>query len=162
MPVVAASALLPPTMESLYTTVNLNVKPKEMSKEQENRLKQVFDYNKLTSGLMPISKLMKCLEDAKGGQTAEESSRMMKLARITAIDGENIAFNEMVTLAKNKIDVNMLHKLFNDANTDVQNERVEFFLDIDEMMALLAKLDIHMGRDAFELQLEKLDKDSDG
>eukprot|EP00941_MAST-03F_sp_MAST-3F-sp1_P004211 g4211.t1 len=149
-------------MESLYTNINVGVKPKQISKEQESRLKQVFDYNKLTSGNIHISKIQKCVDDAKIGQTKKEAKRMQKLAKITSKDGETIGYSELFTLVQNKIDVNMLHKLFHDANTDVEYERVEFFLDVDEMMALLKKLDVEMTRSVFEKELVKLDKDSDG
>jgi len=73
-----------------------------------------------------------------------------------------INFNHVCTLACNQININMLYQLFTLANTDKSKERVEFYLDLDEMMDLFKKLELKVEKKAFEEQLDKMDKDADG
>ena len=154
----------PPLLGS-YTSVNAGVEPKTLTEEQKKKLKQHFDYNKLAAEegrkhpAMDISKMEKVIADSKIEMSAEELRRALKLAKMTSSDGETIEYGSLMCLAMNQIDVNMLHALFNAANTDVGMERVEFFLDVDEMMALVEKLEIKITRQALEAQLDQLDKD---
>ena len=131
-------------------------------------------------GLCPIKLMMKVVKDAKIEMTQAEKDRALRLATLTSLDETNMDYGTMLTLVQNQIDVNMLYVLFERANTDVKYERVEFFLDVDEMYELLNKLGL--GYDAkekrwkdnaagatkasdmqqLEFELDSLDKDSDG
>jgi len=85
-------------------------------------------------------------------------SDLSTLPRLSA----KVSHGRLYTLANGWIDVNMLHTLFQEANTDTALERVEFFLDIDEILALLNKIGLEKSKADVEMELDKLDKDSDG
>jgi len=126
-------------------------KLKAHTPEQMEALKRQFELNKAGKGLLPLAKVRRCLERAKIMIREQELGRMIKLADIVCDDEDLLTFSQLVNLSLNRVDVNMLHKLFNYANTNTELERVEFYLDSDEIFDLFTKL----GLDRTKAEIEK-------
>jgi Ca2+-binding EF-hand superfamily protein len=151
-------------MDALYTQVNMaGVKPRLLSAQRLARLKSAFEYEKYKDGTLPVASLERIIDEANIDLAPTERSRVRRVAEIVGRSSrDRLRFDQCVTLVQNQVDVRMLLSLFDEANTDVRNERVEFFLDADEMTALLKRLDIRVDRTEIERRLEDMDKDADG
>jgi len=135
------------------------LKPK-LTEEQTRRLRQNFDrYVRKDDNLLPENLLEKVVDASRLELREGERKRLINLAKIVS---EGVPWETLYTLANGWIDVNMLHTLFEEANTDVALERVEFFLDVDEIVAIFTKIGIEKSKADIENELDKLDKDSDG
>eukprot|EP00941_MAST-03F_sp_MAST-3F-sp1_P004587 g4587.t1 len=151
-------------MNNFYTEVNRGGSaPQILSSTQLEKLKEAFQYNCLPDGSITIENIEKCALAAEVSLSGKDISRVNRLAAlVTEGKGKHIRFDQLVTLLQNQIDVYMLYHLFDRANTNTSMERVEFFLDVDEMMALLEKLEVPVKRKHFLDQLDSMDKDADG
>lgn len=135
------------------------LKPR-LNEEQIRRLRQNFDrYVRKEDNLLPENLLEKVIDLSKLELRESERKRLVEMAKMVS---EGVPWETLYTLANGWIDVNMLHTLFNEANTDTALERVEFFLDADEIFALMTKIGVEKTREEIDAQLDKLDKDSDG
>jgi len=136
-----------------------DLKPR-LNEEQIRRLKANFDrYVRKEDALLPENLLEKVIDASRLDLREGERKRLINLAQIVS---EGVPWETLFTLANGWIDVNMLHTLFQEANTDTALERVEFFLDTDEILAILTKIGIEKSKADIESELDKLDKDSDG
>jgi len=137
------------------------IKPAAMTKEQKEALKRQFELHKAAKGLLPLAKVRKCLERAQIDIREKELGRMIKLADIVCDDEDLLTCGQLINLARNQVDVNMLHKLFNYANTNVKDERVEFFLDGDEIYDLFVKLGLDRSKEEIFKAIDELDDTGD-
>lgn len=124
-------------------------------------LQRQFDVNKAAKGLLPLAKVRKVLERANIQMREQDLARMIKLADIVCDDEDLLSFTQLNNLALNKVDVNMLHKLFNYANTDTEFERVEFFLDTNEVFEIFSKLGLDRTKADIQKAIDDLDDSGD-
>ena len=130
------------------------------SKQEE--LKLAFDsFKKAGSPLMECKHIPECLKRAGIGEaeglSKTELDRIMRIAPICT-SAEGLTFVQLTTIARDAFNVNMLHKLFEEANTDTKYEKVECFLDLDEICALYEKLGIPVNRKELEEFIDNLDR----
>jgi len=136
-----------------------DLKPK-LSEEETKRLRTNFDrYVNKKDNLLPENLLEKVVDASRLNLREGDRKRLIEMAKLVS---EGVPWETLYTLANGWIDVNMLHTLFNEANTDTAMERVEFFLDADEITALMKKLGVDKTKAQIEAELDKLDKDADG
>ena len=129
-------------------------------------LQASFDrFKKTGSSLMDCKHIPECLKEARIGEAeglgADELGRIMRIAPICTSE-EGLTFVQLTTIARDAFNVNMLHKLFEDANTDTGWEKVECFLDEKEIMALYKKLGMSISQKELSTFIENLDNDGDG
>jgi len=137
---------------------------KKLTPEQLSNLKSQFDIYKAAKNLLPLNKVRKVLQRAKIDIREEDLSRMIALADIVCDDEDLLTFGQLKNLALNQVDVNMLHSLFQHANQDTKNERVEYFLDVDEIFNICAQLGLKKTKPEIQEAMDALDDkgDADG
>jgi len=139
-------------------------KKKTLTPEQLSALQNQFDMHKAAKSLLPLNKVRKVIERAKIDVREEELSRMIKLADIVCDDEDLLTFGQLKNLALNQVDVNMLHSLFQHANQDTKYERVEYFLDVDEIFNICKQLGLTKTKPEIQEAMDALDDkgDADG
>jgi hypothetical protein len=140
---------------------------KELSMLKKSALKTHFNAMKGANGLLNVKDIEKCLHAAgigeQDGITAEHVRKIMKIApSLVGFDRPGLTFPMICTLARNAFDVNMLHHLFEAANSNTRWEKIECFLDADEIAALYQRLGVKTDRTHIENFIEGLDRDGDG
>jgi len=136
-------------------------KAKRLTPEQLSALQRQFDMNKAAKGMLPLAKVRKVLERANIELREQDLARMIKLADIVCDDEDLLSFTQLQNLALNQVDVNMLHKLFNYANTNTQYERVEFYLDADEIYDMFSKIGLDRSKSEIIKAIDDLDDSGD-
>lgn len=136
-------------------------KEKKLNGEQMAQLQRQFDMHKAAKGMLPLAKVRKVLERANIEIRETDLTRMIKLADIVCDDEDLLTFGQLVNLALNQVDVNMLHKLFNYANTNTELERVEFYLDCDEVFSLFQKIGLGKSKADIQKAIDDLDDSGD-
>jgi len=136
----------------------------QLTEEQVTSLKRQFELNKVGKGKVskiPLNKVRKVMERAGLEMREQELNRMINLADIVCGDEDFLTWHQLENLATNKVDVNMLFQLFQFANTDTEFERVEFFLDVDEMFNLFQKIGLDKTKEEIDKAVNDLDDKGD-
>merc|ERR1740133_846324 len=127
-------------------------------------LQSAFDSFKRTKGGNKIDckHIPECLKRAGIGEaeglSKTELDRIMIIAPIVT-SPEGLTLSQLNTIARDAFNVNMLHKLFEAANTgDNSMEKVECFLDADEIMALYKKLNMTIDAKNITSFIDELDR----